>query len=247
MEALTKPKVKMERGSRRIYKTSDGVKVPGVTTILATISKPQLMPWCAKEERDGIIGVINNLDDSHLGEGVLNVKKLLPEKYFYETKRDTAASVGTICHFMCECYLKNVDPDLSEFPKEQVSLAENGFIKFLEFWEKSGFKVTETEWPLVHEDLKYGGTLDVTCKDGTNQNVLLDLKTSKAIYPEYFSQVAAYSNLMAGHFKRHIIIRIGKDEANDLEIREENNLKPYMDLFMGALAVYNAQKEIKNL
>lgn len=254
MEALTKPKVKMERGSRRIYKTSDGVKVPGVTTILSVISKPQLMPWCAKEERDGIIEFIckNNYIEHR------NVLRNLPSKYYYETKRDNAASVGTICHFMCESYLKGLQPhelDLSEFPKEQVSLAENGFIKFLEFWEKSGLKIVHTEYPLVHSELNYGGTLDCVCEDQDGKIVLLDLKTSKALYPEMFGQIAAYKELWNyttylrkdGVIKRNIIIRIGKTEANDLEVREENSLKPYMDLFMGALAVYNAQKDIKDL
>lgn len=258
METLLKPKVKMERGSRRIYKTSDGVKVAGVTTILSCISKPQLMPWCAKEEREGIMDIVNNMPQDNWKmdkDGQYNSRIELPEKYFYETKRDTAASVGTICHFMCECYLKNQEPDLSEFPKEQVSLAENGFIKFLEFWEKSGLKIVHTEYPLVHPTLNYGGTLDCVCEDQDGNIVLLDLKTSKALYPEMFGQIAAYKELWNyttylrkdGVIKRTIIIRIGKTEANDLEIREENSLKPYMDLFMGALMVYNAQKEIKNL
>lgn len=243
METLTKPKVKMEKSKRRIYKTSDGVKVPGVTTILSCISKPQLVDWSAKVEREGILKSVG-------GFGAISIEtleKLIPENYYYKTIRDDAASVGTICHFMCECYLKNVEPDLSEFPKEQVSLAENGFIKFLEFWEKSGFTVIHTERPIVHLHLNYGGTLDIECQDNDGNDVLVDLKTSKAIYPEYWAQVAAYSRLRSSPFKRHFIIRIGKDESNDLQIVEENNLNIYWDLFMGALAVYNAQKEIKNL
>lgn len=238
METLIKPKVRMDRSKRRIYKTSDGVKVPGVTTILNVISKPQLIDWSARVEREGVLKCID-------------ANNPLPEKYYYTSIRDDAASVGTICHFMCECYLKNVEPDLSEFPKEQVSLAENGFIKFLEFWEKSGLKIVHTEYPLVHNKLSVGGTLDCVCEDESGKMVILDLKTSKALYPEMLSQIAAYSEIYnynhAIGIERHIIIRIGKSEANDLEIREENNLKPYMDLFMGALAVYNAQKEIKNL
>lgn len=253
MITTDKPRVRMDRSKRRIYKTSDGVKVAGVTTILAVISKPQLIQWAAKEERDGILKSINENDPLSDGFRYGELDKFLPKKYFYETKRDTAASVGTICHFMCECYLKNVEPDLSEFPKEQVSLAENGFIKFLEFWEKSALEVLHTEHALVHPYSPFGGTLDAICKDKDGNHVLLDLKTSKALYPEMFAQLAAYRELWNQEYlederiKRSIIIRIGKTEAMDLEIREENSLKPYMDLFMGALAVYNAQKEIKSL
>lgn len=212
----------MDKSSRRIYKNIGGIKVPGVTTILGVLNKPALLEWAWKLGKEGID---------------------------YKTVRDTAASIGTICHFMCECYLKGQEADLSEFPKDQVSLAENGFIKFLDYWEKSGFTVIETEIPLIHETLSFGGTLDIVCKDKEGRFVLLDLKTSKALYPEYWSQVSAYKKLWNlnndDKIERNIIIRIGKEEIADLEIVEKNDLTIYWDLFEGALMVYKAQQEIK--
>lgn len=236
METKLKEKVKLDRGTRRIYKTTGGLKVPGVTTVLGILNKPALLDWAAKEERKGVM------------ECLLN-KKILPEKHFYTTLRDTAASIGTICHFMCECHLKGLEADLSEFEPSQVSQAENGYIKFLDFWDKSGFNVLTTEQALVHEGLGFGGTIDIVCNDKDGRLVLLDLKTSKAIYPEYWSQVAAYREMWdfnnQNKIARNIIIRIGKDEANDLEVIENNELASHYKLFLGALMCYKAQKEIK--
>ena len=227
----------MDRSTRRIYKTTSGLKVPGVTTVLGILNKPALLDWAAKEERKGVMDCLLN-------------KKILPEKHFYTTLRDTAASIGTICHFMCECHLKGLEADLSEFPESQVSQAENGYIKFLEFWDNSGFKVLVTEQALVHNALEFGGTIDIVCIDKEENLVLLDLKTSKSIYPEYWSQVAAYREMWnfnsVNKISRNIIIRIGKDESNDLEVIENNDLGKYYELFKGALQCYKAQKEIKS-
>lgn len=226
----------MDRSTRRIYKTQSGIKVPGVTTVLGVLNKPALLDWAAKEERKGVMDCMLN-------------KKILPEKHFYTTLRDTAASIGTICHFMCECHLKGMQADLSDFPVDQVKLAENGFIKFLQFWDNSGFKVMTTEQALVHDALEYGGTIDIICMDNDGKNVLLDLKTSKSIYPEYWSQVSAYREMWnfnsVNRISRCIIIRIGKDEANDLEVIEKNELDSHYNLFLGSLMCYKAQKEIK--
>lgn len=235
METTTKPLVKMDRSSRRIYKSSKGEKLPGVTTILNCISKPQLMIWAAKEERKGVMDCMVN-------------KKILPEKLFYTMISEKAADVGTICHFMCECYLKGCQADVSEIPGDQLMMANIGFNKFLEFWNREGLTVASTEEALVDSELGYGGTLDIVCTDREGKFVLVDLKTSKAIYSEYWAQVSAYKKLFdvnsINKISRCIIVRIGKEKADDLEVEERNELDKYYQLFEGARLIYNAQKEI---
>lgn len=223
----TKEKIKYEKGSRRSYVDSNGNKLPGVTTILGVIAKPQLIDWAWKLGKEGVD---------------------------YKKVRDDAASVGTICHFMCECYLKEQEADLSTFPKDQVELAKNGFNKFADYWKTAGLKIVETEKQLAHPTLGFGGSLDCICEDKDGKMVILDLKTSKAIYSEYWAQVSAYSNLWNsdvfcvsgyGAIQRHIIVRIGKEKADDIEVVEKNELNEYWKLFQGALMIYNAQKKIK--
>lgn len=225
----------MDRSTRRIYKSGIGLKLPGVTTILNCISKPQLMIWAAKEERKGVMYCMLN-------------NKIIPEKFFYTMISEKAADVGTICHFMCECYLKGCEADLSEFESDKLTMAKNGFNKFLEFWNREGLTVLSTEQALSDSALGYGGTLDIVCTDKEGKFVLVDLKTSKAIYSEYWAQVAAYRKLFdvnsINKISRCIIVRIGKEIADDLEVEEKNDLDKYYQLFDGARIIYNAQKDI---
>ena len=43
------------RAPHQVYKTKDGRRVPGVTTVLAELNKPYLMNWYGTEEREGIL------------------------------------------------------------------------------------------------------------------------------------------------------------------------------------------------
>lgn len=232
----SKPKAKLDRSTRRIYKTQKGLKVPGVTTVLNILNKPALLDWSAKEERKGVMDCLLN-------------KKIMPDKYFYTMIRDTSASIGTICHFMCECFLKGEEPDLSEFLPEEVEKAKNGFRKFVEYWNQSGFKILHNELALVDDEFEYGGSLDIVCTDKDGNIILLDLKTSKALYSEYWVQISAYRELYNNQnekkITRCIIVRIGKEEVGDMEFQENNALDNYFDLFLGALACHKSQKAIR--
>ena len=200
------------------YRLADGTVVPGVTTVLSVIAKPQLIHWAWD-----------------LGMKGQDFRKV----------RDGAADVGTIAHFMAECYLKDKLPDLTEFSPADVSLAENSFIKFMEFWDGEGFSLLNSETELVHEVLRYGGKLDVVAKDQSGKVCLIDIKSSKAIYDEHWAQISAYRELYPAPIQRHIIVRVGKTESMDLEVQERNDLLPYFRLFRAALELYNAQKGLK--
>src|SRR4051812_42894511 len=49
----------------------------------------------------------------------------------YKATVGQAADIGHILHFMVECHLEGNEPDLREFKPEDISKAENAFIKFL--------------------------------------------------------------------------------------------------------------------
>ena len=74
--------------------------------------------------------------------------------------------------------------------------------------------------------------------------VLLDWKTSNAIYRPYLLQLAGYEQLWnennAEHIDKRAIIRIGKTEANDLEVRWLSDLKPHWEAFRCQLELYRA-------
>lgn len=216
--------------AKKPYRLKDGTPVPGVTTILSCVNKPALLAWAHKMGMEG---------------------------KDYRKVSGNAADIGSIAHFMVETFLKNQTPDLSEFPPADVSKAESSFIKFLEFWDKEKLKLEHSEIEIISEGDGYGGKIDIIARDEKGRLCLIDIKTSKAIYQtEYFAQVAAYANLW-NHSEaqnqfgaqelitRHLIVRIGKTEAMDLEIQEKTDLTKYWKLFYAALQLYKAQKEIE--
>lgn len=217
--ATTKDAPKKSR-AHTIYKTEDGVRLPGVTTVLGILNKPALVKWA------------NNL----------GLQGIDSSKY-----RDSMADIGTLAHQMIVDYFNGVKTDTAEYSSDQIDAAENCLLSFWE-WEKGhDIKVIMAEVPLISREYGYGGTIDCFCElDG--QTTLLDFKTGKAIYTEFFYQLAAYEQLLgeAGHLIEVTrILRIGRDNDEGFEERSVGDLSKHFDIFRHCLAIYKLQKEIK--
>jgi len=203
-----------------VYKTADGKRVPSVTTILGILHKPKLLDWAWQ-----------------CGCGGLD----------YKAVRDQAGDIGTLAHYLIMCHLKGIEPDTSEYSQQDIDRAENCFIKYLDWLTGRKLEPIFIEEPLVSERYGFGGTIDFFGKiDG--QFTLLDFKTGKAIYPEFFYQLAAYKQLLAEQ-KQPIdvtrILRIGRDESEGFEERSIGKLDKQWEIFLHCLAIYNYQKEIR--
>lgn len=219
----TRIKVPYQRNKAHTrYRTKSGLAVPGSTTVLGIMAKEALVAWAWKLGTEG---------------------------KDYRKVRDQAADIGSLAHFMINCYLLGKEPDLSEFSKENIDQAENSFLKFVTWWDDNKFTVMESELPLVSEKYLYGGTTDCIAKDQNGKIVLIDFKTSKGIYDEYISQLVSYSKLYAENYgtniDRHIIIRIGKESQGDFEVREYAELEKYWDVFTACLHLYYAKQKLK--
>lgn len=211
------------------YLLKDGTEVQGATTIIGVMDKPALLTWAYN------CGV-NGQD-------------------FRKVKED-AASVGTLAHFMTECFLKGQTPDLSSFSKDEVDRATVSFNKFVDWWREEEMTVVSSETQLVSERYRYGGTLDITALDRKKRLCLIDIKTSKGIYAkEMGAQVAAYDNLhgedamefQKPHLQRWMIVRIGKKDAGDFQVWPINvsELKLYWNIFSACLDLHKAIKALK--
>lgn len=217
-------KFSRDRGHIR-YRLKDGSIVPGASTIgKIGDGADALIHWawqCGMEDKD------------------------------YRKVRDNAADIGTIAHFLIECHIKGHEPDTSELSPADVSKAENSFLKSLEWWDASGLKpIGDSEVQLVSERHRYGGTIDLPCIDGDGKRVIVDWKTSNAIYDSHQSQLAGYwalwnENRPSEQADRCIIVRIGKSEANDLEVREVHNPDMWFDVFKAQLGLYWARRAMK--
>lgn len=176
-----------------IYKTAAGVRVPGVTTITGVMDKPALVGWA-----------------NSIGLKGIEVR----------TYVDELSLIGTLAHKIIEYHCRDKELDLNDYSPNQVSLAENSAIKFMEWQDQVGFVPEHNELMLVSEKYKFGGQLDIIGKIKDRQT-LVDIKTCKGIYPEHKTQVAGGYGILADEngykIDDIIIIRVGRNEDEGFE------------------------------
>jgi len=202
------------------YKDENGVYAPGVTTVLRLLAKPALIHWAWK------LGI----------EGV-----------DYRKRRDKAGDIGSCAHYMIECDIKKIDPDMTEYSATTIDKAENAYLAWVDWCRGFGsYTDIGCEIQLVGDG--YGGTLDwVIRKDG--KLILVDFKTSSGIFPEMVYQLAAYKNLWNINNPDDIIgecyiLRIGKEDGV-FEQRRYVDLERELKIFKHLLIVYSLIKEVK--
>lgn len=215
---------KIEKLSRvnahTIYKTRDGQRVPGVTTILGVLNKPALVPWA---NRLGLQGI--------------------------DTRNyvDKLAGIGTLAHYMVECHIKKIKPDLKAFSPEEINLAENAFLSYLEWEKNQDIQYLESEIQLVSEEHLFGGTIDCYCLLN-GKHALLDFKTSSGIFEEMKYQLAAYRCLLIENkypVEACYILRIGRSEDEGFEVQkvDAKKLVTCWQIFFHARQIYELKKK----
>jgi len=211
-----------------IYKNKEGVRLPGVTTIIGVMDKPALVQWSNKL---GLMGI--------------EVAKYV----------DDLADIGSLAHYMIECHIKSqilkqeIKPDLSDYSPNQVDSAENCFIKFIDWESKNKVEYFGSEMVLVSEKYQFGGTVDVYAKVN-GKFTILDIKTCKGIYGEHFTQVAGGYNVLLTENNYNVedirIIRVGRTEEEGTEA--EDKQIPLVDLhikrFHMCRELYNINREL---
>ncbi len=218
-------KTKLVRNApHQTYHLADGTKVPGGSTIckIGDSAEP-LIAWAWNLGREG---------------------------KDYRKERDRAADIGTLAHFMCEAMLNGFVADLDDYSMEDREKALVCYSKFLSFWEESGLEVVATEIQLVNEPYKYGGTIDIIAKDKAGNHVILDLKTSKAVSPSFWRQLAGYSKLWEHNnpdkpITRYAIVRIGKQDEGDFEVVWREDLSKEWFVFQKQVDLYWAMQSAK--
>jgi len=215
--------VKLDRNRHHtVYKTSSGLQVPGASTIAKIgFSSDALIAWA---HRMGVEG-----------------------KDFRKVKEE-AADIGTLAHFKIECYLRGNIADLSNFSADQIAKANTTFQKFEDWWNTEELTIIEPETILVSDSHLYGGTIDAPCTDRHGRMVLLDWKTSKAVWDEYLCQLAGYEALWnecrpSQKIERRAIIRIGKEEEGDFEVRWLGSTEREFEVFKKQAALYHEMKK----
>jgi hypothetical protein len=206
--------------AKKPYFNREGERIPSVTTILEVINKPQLVTWA---NREGLAGK----------DTTKQVQR--------------AADIGTATHARIEAFVRGQEADEAEWPREVVDKSQNGALRFIDFWKKSGYELLECELPLVSESWQVGGTIDILARgrDGVD---LIDIKTSKRIYAEHRIQASAYAAIYEeskGELVNNVwIVRVGKEEADDIETLPIGNRASCVEAFLAALELYRAMKKV---
>jgi hypothetical protein len=156
----------------RFYKTEDGLWVPSVTTILDAYPKgPAYFEWLKAKGKDA------------------------------DEIRDEAGRRGSVVHQLTEDYDNGLEVSvLDDFGNIRCSMREWAmFERYVEFRQRIKLKMDFIELHVSDPKLGYAGTLDrIVTNDfggGFDKQYVIDIKTSNAIYPHYWLQLAAYKRL----------------------------------------------------
>lgn len=205
---------------RKGYHLADGTRVPSVSTILSRF-----------KESGGLIAWAH---------------KLGLEGKDYRSVRDQAADAGTLAHAMIDNHI-HARQEVIVGDEETIKKATNAFNAYLSWQEQSQFKIQWTERQLVSEKHRYGGTPDAF---GTlnNQPVLLDWKSSNAVYSDYLLQLAAYAELIREvdgvEVQGFYLCRFSK-ENGDFAVHHYPDLSEALKMFLLLREAYDLDKLIK--
>lgn len=207
------------------YTDKDGNKIISVTGITGKIDKSApLIYWATKL-------MAKFLSDNFLGKELTNEAIETSLKKWREAKEE-AADIGTAIHDWIEVSIKGLDPAIPDDNK-----VKNGVLAFMKWQNENKIKWLENERLVYSKKNNYVGRLDAIAK--INGNVyLIDYKSSKGIYPEFYLQTAgyqlAYEEENGKSIDGRILLHLGKEDGA-FEAREIGDYKKDAKAFLGQL------------
>lgn len=186
MSDLTRPARirRVNRGRNHWYVDNDGVRVPGVTSVLSDgLAKPALINWAANTTAEYAVDHWSDLSEQSPSARLNTLKKA---RY---ADRDAAARRGTEVHKLAE---KLTNGEEVEVPEELAGHVE-AYVKFLDDFDPQSIL---TEATVYHETHLWCGTLDMIADFPTlGRRLICDIKTARSgVFPDNAIQLAAYRN-----------------------------------------------------
>ncbi|MEX5711910.1 hypothetical protein AB1484_27345 [Parafrankia sp. FMc6] len=174
------PITRRNHGRGHSYRDANGLKVPGVTTIINKGVPKQLTNWAAETVAAHAIDHWDELTDLPISA---RFKRL---KGAHNAERDAAAVRGTKVHALAVRLEAGETVSVPEELEGHVA----SYVDFLDDWNPTSI-VTET--PVISYKHGYAGTLDLIADVPGIGRMLLDIKTSRSgVYGETALQLAAY-------------------------------------------------------
>jgi len=196
----------------------EGRKYYRVTRVKSVINQPGLNYWRAKM-------------------GLKKSKEIM-------VKRGT---FGTNFHKLIEVILTGHNVDASNYGEEMQTSLD----LFIKAKEKYNIRAEALEQKLWNDDLGVAGTTDFIGyadlpKLGKKAHVIFDWKTSTAIYPDFFLQLAAYvftfEKMTGIKLDGAVVLQI-RDGKIKIEEKSYEELKKFYQVFKCALCIFKYQKK----
>lgn len=167
----------------------------GVTSILKIINKPMLIGWAVGVACDHI------LENFPSVEQVMANPKAITElvevaRGLHNKRKTDAGKAGTDVHTQVEKIVKNAIEKCGGYICEVDKECDNAQIKLFIAWAmENSIKFIESEKCVYSIESHYAGTCDLVL-EMNGKKYIADIKTSSAIYPEAFLQMAAYQGAL---------------------------------------------------
>lgn len=235
-----------------VPRVCDRAYQPGVTTIIGMKDKSRaLLPWAVNTMSERAKELIQCVAESDFNKEIA-VAIVDAAKDTYRKKRESAAEIGSVAHDVLERVLMSrygicdepVLP-LTEWPgmnAEQVEMANKSIKAGLRFIKAHNIRVLQAEAPRWSATYGYVGTGDLVAEvDG--ELAILDWKTGKHIYAEYFLQTAAYQKAYEEEFPdqkiiKRWIVNIGRDGKLAHEVRGNDTVDVDFGCFLSLLNLW---------
>lgn len=210
--------------AHREYYNKEGKQVPSVTTIVKLLDKENIASW------HNWMGLVRRI----------NTTTYLEQK----------AEYGNYCHTLFEMYFTGM---VTTSQRDERFVTEAQFHTLLEkfHWLRELFArngITVQNMELGMDGERFGGTLDMLATHEESHRIfLLDLKTSKQVYPSHFLQLAGYTLLLKELFSLSVtdvgIIVLSQPVEHMVQLvrREDNSYNE--QIFLKLLDIYHIQQE----
>ena len=234
------------------YKVGEEI-VPSATKVLGVISKPALVPWALKMGVEWFEGKVfkdeeSSANGTHVYKSPLGLDSIIKGiKSAHRQTSTSAINIGTITHDWVEdainFHIKG--GEIPELPTQEEAL--NSIDAFKSWVQENDIEWISAEEKLYHRKHKYAGTVDALANIN-GEYCVIDWKTSKAVYPEYHLQVAAYAKAVEDMYEKKVdatyILRCDKLTGRFEAVRSTDIAKNFR-AFLAALTLYKRLKEIR--
>ncbi|MGH2511387.1 MAG: hypothetical protein ACRDGQ_01730 [Candidatus Limnocylindrales bacterium] len=221
MVVQAKPAVSRDRYHQYTY---EGVTYPGVTGIIKILDKSDvLMNWAARQTAEAAINLAPNIPALLATSGKEGVVKLFTARSSW--KNEQAKLKGTEVHAIADLVV-NGKPTGDLITDAARPLVDH----YVDWWQRSGWKIRLSEAYVIDRELGYGGTFDLLAYDMEGETVLADVKTGSGVFIETILQLAAYGmaelvnpvgselTYPMPRIDRHVVLHVSETGVREIEL-----------------------------